>query len=142
MTSLAIWTAPQSQQSLWTRSQCSMEAPNLPKLDRRYCAEVEGVETNRCNFVVADAHDSVHLTCIQCSTDSCGRAVQVSSLVWCMLHSEVVISSPNSRQCPRSSARRAPTSAGQRSLRPIRRRSVLNTIGSVVRGRPLNDENE
>ena len=35
---------------------------------------------NWCNVVVVNAHDSVHLACIQCSANSCGRAVEVISL--------------------------------------------------------------
>ena len=49
---------------------------------RSACAAlVEDVGTNCCNVVVEDAHDSVHLACTQCSTDSCRRAVEICSLV-------------------------------------------------------------
>ena len=40
------------------------------------------------------------------------------------------------RHCSRLSRRSASMSAGQRRVRPTRRRSALNAVGRVVRGRP------
>ena len=88
----AVWSAPQSQHSLVDSPQRSMFAPNLPTPVRSLFSRVQ---TRRdrptpcplfdvwaciymCSFVVVDAHDSVHLVCVQCFTFSCGGADDTS----------------------------------------------------------------
>ena len=87
----AVCSAPQSQLSFVDNPQRSMLAPNLPtpvrslfsrvqaRRDRHTpCQLFDGVGMNLCSLMVVDAHDSAHLACVQCFTDSCGGTKDTS----------------------------------------------------------------